>query len=130
MFVCGDPNGDNGHTGKKLAMDACGPTVPIGVGACRGWGVQPAHPGLRDRIRACGTRTHDAGALAPSAGWRLARQGRAANAQALKKEIAGLLALADRSLADAGIGGAPAIPSTRPCAWFSAGGKASLSALQ
>lgn len=33
MFVCGGPTGDNGSTGKKLVMDAYGPTVPIGGGA-------------------------------------------------------------------------------------------------
>jgi len=36
MFVCGGPNGDNGTTGKKLVMDAYGPTVPIGGGAWSG----------------------------------------------------------------------------------------------
>lgn len=36
MFVAGGPNGDNGTTGKKLAMDAYGPTVPIGGGAWSG----------------------------------------------------------------------------------------------
>jgi S-adenosylmethionine synthetase len=36
MFVCGGPNGDNGQTGKKLVMDAYGPTVPIGGGAWSG----------------------------------------------------------------------------------------------
>jgi hypothetical protein len=38
MFVCGGPNGDNGQTGKKLVMDAYGPTVPIGGGAWSGEG--------------------------------------------------------------------------------------------
>jgi S-adenosylmethionine synthetase len=36
MFVCGGPNGDNGQTGKKLVMDAYGPSVPIGGGAWSG----------------------------------------------------------------------------------------------
>lgn len=36
MFVAGGPNGDNGTTGKKLVMDAYGPTVPIGGGAWSG----------------------------------------------------------------------------------------------
>jgi S-adenosylmethionine synthetase len=36
MFACGGPNGDNGQTGKKLVMDAYGPTVPIGGGAWSG----------------------------------------------------------------------------------------------
>jgi S-adenosylmethionine synthetase len=33
MFICGGPMGDNGTTGKKLVIDAYGPTVPIGGGA-------------------------------------------------------------------------------------------------
>jgi S-adenosylmethionine synthetase len=36
MFVAGGPSGDNGTTGKKLAVDAYGPTVPIGGGAWSG----------------------------------------------------------------------------------------------
>ncbi len=36
MFVAGGPNGDNGTTGKKLVIDAYGPTVPIGGGAWSG----------------------------------------------------------------------------------------------
>ncbi len=36
MFVAGGPNGDNGTTGKKLVVDAYGPTVPIGGGAWSG----------------------------------------------------------------------------------------------
>jgi S-adenosylmethionine synthetase len=36
MFVSGGPNGDNGLTGKKLVVDAYGPTVPIGGGAWSG----------------------------------------------------------------------------------------------
>ena len=36
MFVAGGPNGDNGLTGKKLVVDAYGPTVPIGGGAWSG----------------------------------------------------------------------------------------------
>lgn len=36
MFVCGGPNGDNGLSGKKLVVDAYGPTVPIGGGAWSG----------------------------------------------------------------------------------------------
>lgn len=36
MFVAGGPNGDNGSTGKKLVVDAYGPTVPIGGGAWSG----------------------------------------------------------------------------------------------
>lgn len=36
MFISGGPNGDNGQTGKKLVMDAYGPTVPIGGGAWSG----------------------------------------------------------------------------------------------
>ena len=36
MFVCGGPYGDNGLSGKKLAMDAYGCSVPIGGGAWSG----------------------------------------------------------------------------------------------
>ena len=36
MFVAGGPNGDNGLSGKKLVVDAYGPTVPIGGGAWSG----------------------------------------------------------------------------------------------
>lgn len=36
MFLCGGPTGDNGTTGKKLVVDAYGPTVPIGGGAWSG----------------------------------------------------------------------------------------------
>lgn len=36
MFLCGGPTGDNGTTGKKLAMDAYGPGIPIGGGAWSG----------------------------------------------------------------------------------------------
>ena len=36
MFVSGGPNGDNGLSGKKLVVDAYGPTVPIGGGAWSG----------------------------------------------------------------------------------------------
>lgn len=36
MFVAGGPSGDNGATGKKLVVDAYGPTVPIGGGAWSG----------------------------------------------------------------------------------------------
>ena len=36
MFLCGGPTGDNGTTGKKLVMDACGPGMPIGGGAWSG----------------------------------------------------------------------------------------------
>jgi S-adenosylmethionine synthetase len=36
MFLCGGPTGDNGTTGKKLVMDAYGPSVPIGGGAWSG----------------------------------------------------------------------------------------------
>src|SRR5690606_35276446 len=36
MFVAGGPKGDNGTTGKKLVVDAYGPTVPIGGGAWSG----------------------------------------------------------------------------------------------
>jgi len=36
MFVAGGPSGDNGTTGKKLVVDAYGPTVPIGGGAWSG----------------------------------------------------------------------------------------------
>lgn len=36
MFVSGGPNGDNGLAGKKLVVDAYGPTVPIGGGAWSG----------------------------------------------------------------------------------------------
>jgi S-adenosylmethionine synthetase len=36
MFVSGGPNGDNGLTGKKLVVDAYGPTIPIGGGAWSG----------------------------------------------------------------------------------------------
>ncbi|MGD9546722.1 MAG: methionine adenosyltransferase domain-containing protein [Candidatus Krumholzibacteriia bacterium] len=36
MFVLGGPNGDNGLSGKKLVVDAYGPTVPIGGGAWSG----------------------------------------------------------------------------------------------
>ena len=36
MFVAGGPNGDNGLSGKKLVIDAYGPTVPIGGGAWSG----------------------------------------------------------------------------------------------
>ena len=35
-FLAGGPNGDNGQTGKKLVIDAYGPTVPIGGGAWSG----------------------------------------------------------------------------------------------
>ncbi len=35
-FSAGGPNGDNGQTGKKLVVDAYGPTVPIGGGAWSG----------------------------------------------------------------------------------------------
>ena len=35
-FVSGGPNGDNGLSGKKLVVDAYGPTVPIGGGAWSG----------------------------------------------------------------------------------------------
>ncbi len=36
MFIAGGPNGDNGLAGKKLVVDAYGPTVPIGGGAWSG----------------------------------------------------------------------------------------------
>ena len=36
MFVAGGPNWDNGTTGKKLVIDAYGPTVRIGGGAWSG----------------------------------------------------------------------------------------------
>lgn len=36
MFVSGGPTGDNGLAGKKLVVDAYGPTVPIGGGAWSG----------------------------------------------------------------------------------------------
>ena len=36
MFVAGGPNGDNGLSGKKLVVDAYGPSVPIGGGAWSG----------------------------------------------------------------------------------------------
>jgi S-adenosylmethionine synthetase len=36
MFIAGGPNGDNGLSGKKLVVDAYGPTVPIGGGAWSG----------------------------------------------------------------------------------------------
>jgi S-adenosylmethionine synthetase len=36
MFVAGGPNGDNGLSGKKLVVDAYGPTIPIGGGAWSG----------------------------------------------------------------------------------------------
>lgn len=36
MFVSGGPTGDNGLSGKKLVVDAYGPTVPIGGGAWSG----------------------------------------------------------------------------------------------
>ena len=36
MFVSVGPNGDNGLSGKKLVVDAYGPTVPIGGGAWSG----------------------------------------------------------------------------------------------
>lgn len=36
MVVSGGPNGDNGLSGKKLVVDAYGPTVPIGGGAWSG----------------------------------------------------------------------------------------------
>jgi S-adenosylmethionine synthetase len=36
MFISGGPNGDNGLSGKKLVVDAYGPTVPIGGGAWSG----------------------------------------------------------------------------------------------
>lgn len=36
MVVSGSPNGDNGLSGKKLVVDAYGPTVPIGGGAWSG----------------------------------------------------------------------------------------------
>ena len=36
MFVAGGPMGDNGLSGKKLVIDAYGPTVPIGGGAWSG----------------------------------------------------------------------------------------------
>ena len=36
MFVAGGPMGDNGLSGKKLVVDAYGPTVPIGGGAWSG----------------------------------------------------------------------------------------------
>ena len=36
LFICGGPNGDNGLSGKKLVVDAYGPTVPIGGGAWSG----------------------------------------------------------------------------------------------
>lgn len=35
-FTVGGPHGDNGLSGKKLVMDAYGPTVPIGGGAWSG----------------------------------------------------------------------------------------------
>lgn len=35
-FTCSGPMGDNGLSGKKLAVDAYGPTVPIGGGAWSG----------------------------------------------------------------------------------------------
>ena len=35
-FVSGGPNGDNGLSGKKLVVDAYGPTIPIGGGAWSG----------------------------------------------------------------------------------------------
>ena len=35
-FISGGPNGDNGLSGKKLVVDAYGPTVPIGGGAWSG----------------------------------------------------------------------------------------------
>ena len=36
MFISGGPIGDNGLSGKKLVVDAYGPTVPIGGGAWSG----------------------------------------------------------------------------------------------
>lgn len=36
MFISGGPNGDNGLSGKKLVVDAYGPTIPIGGGAWSG----------------------------------------------------------------------------------------------
>ena len=36
MFIAGGPMGDNGLSGKKLVVDAYGPTVPIGGGAWSG----------------------------------------------------------------------------------------------
>lgn len=36
MFLAGGPMGDNGLSGKKLVVDAYGPTVPIGGGAWSG----------------------------------------------------------------------------------------------
>jgi len=36
MFIAGGPLGDNGLSGKKLVVDAYGPTVPIGGGAWSG----------------------------------------------------------------------------------------------
>jgi len=33
MFVAGGPTGDNGLSGKKLVVDAYGPSVPVGGGA-------------------------------------------------------------------------------------------------
>jgi S-adenosylmethionine synthetase len=36
MFISGGPNGDNGLSGKKLVVDAYGPSVPIGGGAWSG----------------------------------------------------------------------------------------------
>lgn len=36
MFVSAGPNGDNGLSGKKLVVDAYGPTVPVGGGAWSG----------------------------------------------------------------------------------------------
>ena len=35
-FEVGGPEGDNGLSGKKLAVDAYGPRVPIGGGALSG----------------------------------------------------------------------------------------------
>lgn len=35
-FISGGPNGDNGLSGKKLVVDAYGPTIPIGGGAWSG----------------------------------------------------------------------------------------------
>lgn len=35
-FIAGGPNGDNGLSGKKLVVDAYGPTIPIGGGAWSG----------------------------------------------------------------------------------------------
>lgn len=39
-FIAGGPNGDNGLSGKKLVVDAYGPTVPIGGGAWSGKDLQ------------------------------------------------------------------------------------------